>query len=440
MVSGFGTRLRPTLLGLVGAACLVIGTAAVPASAATLTSGGRTSHAHHQCGHHTRATGNAGATKATGPTGASGSTGSTAVGKGSGSSTGTNSSSGGTFAQGAAYAAPSGGLQVGSKIDGLTVTKVIHLTATAYGATAQDNYPYGAVDAFGVPLKPGDVAVDPSVIALNTKLYVTGYNSPNLPRGGELAVARDTGGAIKGDRIDMYINSTNEALINAFGIQHVTAYVLSGSATTTTTSTSGATNHGSSATQGHSRTTRIDASATNGNSGGTRGSGSRAGSSSGSGSASTGAGSGKTTSSGSGSTTSGTTKSFVQGTASPTVNGGLQVGGKIDGLTIVRVIHLTATAYGATAQDNYPYGPTDAFGVPLKPGDVAVDPSVIALNTKMYVTGYKTPNLPQGGELAVARDTGGAIKGNRIDMYINSTNESLINSFGIQQVTAYILK
>ncbi len=145
---------------------------------------------------------------------------------------------------------------------------------------------------------------------------------------------------------------------------------------------------------------------------------------------------------GTGSTSSGHAsggQTFVQGTASPAVSGGLQVGGQIDGLTIVRVIHLTATAYGATAQDNYPYGAVDAFGLPLKPGDVAVDPAVISLNTKMYVTGYHTPYLPQGGELAVARDTGGAIQGARIDMYINSTNESLISSFGIQSVTAYIL-
>ena len=137
--------------------------------------------------------------------------------------------------------------------------------------------------------------------------------------------------------------------------------------------------------------------------------------------------------------TGGATRTFVQGTSHPTITGGLHVGGKIDGLTIVRVIHLVATGYGATAQDNYPYGATDAFGKPLRPGDVAVDPRVIALNTKMYVTGYHTSRLPQGGELAVARDTGGAIKGARIDMYINSTNESLINSFGIQSVTAYLL-
>lgn len=135
----------------------------------------------------------------------------------------------------------------------------------------------------------------------------------------------------------------------------------------------------------------------------------------------------------------GTTARFVQGTNRPVISGGLRVGGTIDGLRIERVLHLTATAYGATAQDNYPYGATDAFGLPLRPGDVAVDPSVIPLNTKLYVTGYKTPHLPAGGELAVARDTGGAIKGKRIDMYINSHNESLISSFGIQHVTAYVL-
>jgi 3D (Asp-Asp-Asp) domain-containing protein len=135
----------------------------------------------------------------------------------------------------------------------------------------------------------------------------------------------------------------------------------------------------------------------------------------------------------------GTGGPFVQGSGSPTVTGGLQVGGKIDGLTIVRIVYLTATAYGATAQDNYPYAAVDAFGVPLRPGDVAVDPRLIPLNTRMYVTGYNSPYLPRGGELAVARDTGGAIQGARIDIYINSTNEALINSFGIQHVTAYIL-
>jgi N-acetylmuramoyl-L-alanine amidase/3D (Asp-Asp-Asp) domain-containing protein/peptidoglycan hydrolase-like protein with peptidoglycan-binding domain len=179
--------------------------------------------------------------------------------------------------------------------------------------------------------------------------------------------------------------------------------------------------------------------------GGSSGTGSNRRTTGGSSGSSTGASSGTGSGGGSGGATtstaggSGATRTFVQGTNHPTITGGLQVGGKIDGLTIMRVINLVATAYGATAADNYPYGAVDAFGVPLKPGDVAVDPRVIPLNTKMYVTGYRTPYLPQGGELAVARDTGGAIKGSRIDMYINSTNQALIDSFGIQRVTAYIL-
>ena len=110
-------------------------------------------------------------------------------------------------------------------IDGYKVLKTIKLTATAYGPSAQDNYPYGAVDYYGAPLKAGDVAVDPSVIPLGTKLWVTGYSSANLPSGGFLATADDEGGAIKGDRLDIYINEP-DSIVNNFGIQPVTVYVL----------------------------------------------------------------------------------------------------------------------------------------------------------------------------------------------------------------------
>jgi 3D (Asp-Asp-Asp) domain-containing protein len=125
-------------------------------------------------------------------------------------------------------------------------------------------------------------------------------------------------------------------------------------------------------------------------------------------------------------------------TTPPASTGGLSVGGTIAGHRIVGKINLVATAYGPTLKDNYPYGPVDVFGKPLVPGDVAVDPRVIPLNTHLYVTGYKSPYLPQGGEFAVARDTGGAIKGNRIDMFINGT-QAQVDSFGIQHVVAYIL-
>lgn len=47
---------------------------------------------------------------------------------------------------------------------------------------------------------------------------------------------------------------------------------------------------------------------------------------------------------------------------------------------------------------------------------IAVDPNVIPLGSRVYVEGY--------GE-AIAGDTGGAIKGNRIDVFVPSTSEAL---------------
>lgn len=111
---------------------------------------------------------------------------------------------------------------------------------------------------------------------------------------------------------------------------------------------------------------------------------------------------------------------------------------EIDGHQILRVIHLVATAYSPSYQDNYPYGATDAFGNPLESGTVAVDPSVIPLKTHLYITGYKFSGLPTGGFQARAMDTGGAIQGNRVDIFIPGS-ESYVNSFGMQPVTVYVL-
>ena len=54
---------------------------------------------------------------------------------------------------------------------------------------------------------------------------------------------------------------------------------------------------------------------------------------------------------------------------------------------------------------------TTATGLPVGPGIVAVDPTVIPLGTRMTIPGY--------GE-GVAADIGGAIKGARIDVWIAS--------------------
>ncbi|HVB10923.1 MAG TPA: peptidoglycan-binding protein [Bacillota bacterium] len=99
------------------------------------------------------------------------------------------------------------------------------LVATAYGPSLKDNFPYGPVDLAGKPLVAGDVAVDPRVIPIGTRLWVSGYSSPSLPKGGFVAVAADTGDAIQGQRMDIFVNG-GPAAVSAFGVQHVTATVM----------------------------------------------------------------------------------------------------------------------------------------------------------------------------------------------------------------------
>lgn len=72
---------------------------------------------------------------------------------------------------------------------------------------------------------------------------------------------------------------------------------------------------------------------------------------------------------------------------------------------------------------------TTATGTAAVRGAIAVDPSVIPLGTKLYIPGYG---------IGTASDTGGAIKGNRIDLCYNSVSEAL--SWGRRSVTVYILQ
>ena len=74
----------------------------------------------------------------------------------------------------------------------------------------------------------------------------------------------------------------------------------------------------------------------------------------------------------------------------------------------------------------------------LQAGMVAVDPSVIPLKSYVYVKGYKDSYLPQGGFLGHAMDTGGAIKGMRVDIFMND-NPTIVSNFGVQPVTVYVL-
>lgn len=92
-------------------------------------------------------------------------------------------------------------------------------------------------------------------------------------------------------------------------------------------------------------------------------------------------------------------------------------------------ITVTATAYTASCKG---CSGITSTGINLKDNPdkkvISVDPSVIPLGSKVYVEGY--------GE-AIAGDTGGAIKGNKIDVFIPSKQDAI--NFGVKQVKVTIL-
>lgn len=94
-------------------------------------------------------------------------------------------------------------------------SKLLNMTATAYGPGPLDNGKWNDLTYVGGKVKKGVVAVDPNVIPMGTKLWVEGYGE---------AVAEDQGSAIKGNRIDLAFSTRQEAL--DYGIQKVKVYVL----------------------------------------------------------------------------------------------------------------------------------------------------------------------------------------------------------------------
>ncbi|MDU2289271.1 MULTISPECIES: 3D domain-containing protein [unclassified Clostridium] len=94
--------------------------------------------------------------------------------------------------------------------------------------------------------------------------------------------------------------------------------------------------------------------------------------------------------------------------------------------TAIKTLTMESTAYyghATTASGLKPVRNPDGIST------VAVDPNVIPLGSKVYVSGYG---------VAIAADTGGAIKGNIIDVYLNSYEECM--SWGRRQVTVQILE
>lgn len=95
-------------------------------------------------------------------------------------------------------------------------SKELIVEATAYTATCEG---CSGITATGIDLNANPnqkvISVDPSVIPLGSKVYVEGYGE---------AIAGDTGGAIKGNKIDVFIPSKQDAI--NFGVKKLKVTIL----------------------------------------------------------------------------------------------------------------------------------------------------------------------------------------------------------------------
>ena len=86
------------------------------------------------------------------------------------------------------------------------------MVATAYLPTDGEGR---GITYTGTRARYGEIAVDPRVIPLGTKVFIPGYG---------IAVAEDTGGDILGNRIDLCMESYDSCM--AFGRRTVQVYIL----------------------------------------------------------------------------------------------------------------------------------------------------------------------------------------------------------------------
>ena len=101
------------------------------------------------------------------------------------------------------------------KIYDLSKAKRMKMIATAYYPGDPLAWKDGTITFLGQKMQRGIVAVDPKVIPLRTRLYISGYG---------YGYAGDTGSAIKGDRIDLGVNNAQEE--QSWMFREVTVYIL----------------------------------------------------------------------------------------------------------------------------------------------------------------------------------------------------------------------
>jgi uncharacterized protein YabE (DUF348 family) len=105
-----------------------------------------------------------------------------------------------------------------------------------------------------------------------------------------------------------------------------------------------------------------------------------------------------------------------------------------------KVMRMKATAYTSSFHDTGKSPGDPGFGITYsgmkaRRGVIAVDPRVIPIGTRLYVEVLgRTPDYG----FAIAGDTGGAIKGSKVDLYFDNTR--LAKNFGVKSVRVYVLK
>lgn len=113
-----------------------------------------------------------------------------------------------------------------SRGDNFRYSKVLTCTATAYDLSYESTGKYPGqpghgITATGTQCRRGTVAVDPRVIPLGSRLYIEAENG-SWTYG--YAVAEDTGGAIKGNKVDLFFYTPEE--VRNFGRRTAKVYIL----------------------------------------------------------------------------------------------------------------------------------------------------------------------------------------------------------------------
>lgn len=100
---------------------------------------------------------------------------------------------------------------------GYQLKKVIKVKATAYDSCEICCGKTDGITKTGTKAKTDHtIAVDPKVIPLGSKVYIAEL--------GKIYTAEDTGGKIIGSRIDIFMDTHEQA--KQFGIRELTAYIL----------------------------------------------------------------------------------------------------------------------------------------------------------------------------------------------------------------------